>query len=86
MDKAFLKIVGINLLIFTTYTLVSKLYLQGWFFLAICLLMQTIVCLTMALSNEKTLPRGAFILSLLLILLIGIGICTHLFTESAKHW
>jgi hypothetical protein len=81
MDKTFTKIVGINLLIFTAYTFVSMAF-SGWPIEVVCFPMHALVCLFLALSDEKRLPRGAFFLSFLLILLIGFSRCTHLFTES----
>jgi hypothetical protein len=85
MDKAAIKVVSINMLIFTVYTLVSMQNVKGWEFMIYCLFIHVIVCLLLAFSNEKSLPKGAFIISLLLILLIGIGTCTHLFSESLKY-
>jgi hypothetical protein len=85
MNKAAIKVLSINLLVFTAYTLVSMQYSTGWIFMIDCLFIHVIVCLLLAFSNEESLPKGAFIISLLLILLIGIGTCTHLFSESLKH-
>jgi hypothetical protein len=85
MNKASIKVVSINMLIFTVYTLVSMQYATGWEFMIYCLFIHLIVCLLLAFSNEESLPKGAFIISLLLILLIGVGTCTHLFSESLKH-
>jgi hypothetical protein len=86
MDKTFIKIVSINLLIFTAYTFVSMAF-QSWLIVAICYLMHALVCFILALSNEERLPRSAFFMSLLLILLIGFGTCTHLFSQySNTHW
>ena len=85
MNKAAIKILSINLLVFTAYTLVSMQYPAGWMFMIDCLFIHVVVCLLLAFSNEETMPRGAFLISLLLILLIGIGTCTHLFSESLKH-
>ena len=80
MDKAFIKIVSINLLIFTAYTFVSMAF-HAWLLLAICFPMHALICFLLALSNEERLPKSAFFLSLLLILLIGFGTCTHLFSQ-----
>jgi hypothetical protein len=86
MNKAAIKIISINLLIFTVYTLVLVYYVNSWILMGIFILIHAFACLLLAFSDEESLPKGAFIISLLLILLIGIGTCTHLFSESAKHW
>jgi hypothetical protein len=85
MNRNAIKVVSINLAVFAAYTVVSILYPAGWMFMIDCLFIHTIVCLLLAFSNEESMPRGAFLISLLLILLIGIGTCTHLFSESLKH-
>ena len=87
MNTAFTKIVGINLLVFTVYTFVSMAF-KTWLILAICFSMHVLVCFFLALSNEENLPRKAFFMSLLLILLIGFGTCTHLFSkyENTNWW
>ncbi len=86
MNKAAIKILSINLLIFTAYTLGAMQHSDGWVIMMPCLFLHGFICFLLALSNEANLPRGAFIISLLVILLIGIRTCTHLFNESAKHW
>jgi hypothetical protein len=86
MNKAAIKILSINLLIFTVYTLVLVYYVNSWILMGIFISMHALICLTLAVSDEESMPKGAFIISLLVILLIGIGTCTHLFSESAKHW
>ena len=86
MNKTAIKILSINLLIFTAYTLVSMQYAAGWLLMMPCIFLHGFICFLLALSDEENLPKGAFIISLLVILLIGIGTCTHLFNASAKHW
>jgi hypothetical protein len=86
MNKAAIKILSINLLVFTGYTLGAIQSLDGWLFMMPCIFLHGFICFLLALSNEENLPKGAFIISLLVILLIGIGTCTHLFNASAKHW
>ena len=86
MNKTFIKIVSLNLLIFTAYTFVSMAF-QNWLVIGICFLMHALICFFLALSNEERFPKNANFMSLLLILLIGFGTCTHLFYQyTNSNW
>jgi hypothetical protein len=85
MNKAAIKILSINLLIFTVYTLVLVYYVNSWILMGIFISMHALICLGLAVSDEESMPKGAFIISLLVILLIGIGTCTRLFNDT-KYW
>jgi hypothetical protein len=87
MNKTAIKILSINLLIFTAYTSIAIVYPDaGWLLLCLCIFLHGFICFLLALTDEESMFRSAYIISLLVILLIGIGTCTHLFTESSKHW
>lgn len=83
MEQGTKKILGINLGIFAAYTLLS--YLMGYkdasgaffhaFFIAIHVIISFLIGIIRLITVKENSDGGAFILSAVLILVIGFGTC-----------
>jgi heme/copper-type cytochrome/quinol oxidase subunit 4 len=86
MEQGTKKILGVNLSIFAVYTLLAHLMgikdASGWvyhaFFIAIHVVISFLIGIIRLLTVKENSDGGAYILSAVLILVIGFGTCVGL--------
>jgi hypothetical protein len=83
MDKESIKVLRNNLLVFIAYILLSFIRKDGWALLGFCIFTHLIYCLSLAIGEYEGLPQNAYWLCFFIILLIGCGTCTYLFSSTA---